>query len=358
MRKIFLLVFLFYFNILSAQENKAEGGEGDVPDYYELAYSAIKVMLEGSEPLNFKKAVLLSENAYFENRLDLEKIDKRIHFLAEVCRQFKEANTLSDYTSKDKETVSLRGAVFKVITDTISSILPNGETVYHLPFQYDFDDFFGDAEWSQTFITKLLATEKGNCHSLPYLYKILCEELGTTAHLALAPNHVYIKHRSEKTGWYNTELTSASFPIDAWLMASGYISLTAIQNRIFMDTLSAKQSIALCLADLAQGYNRKYPNNDGIFVLKCADLALAYYPHCINAMLLKSDIYRKQYQKLQTQRNEKTAEGEKLLAQMTKTVKHIHQLGYRRMPREMYINWLLELKTEIAKYQNPKLIDR
>gem|GEM_PF-4659315 len=43
------------------------------------------------------------------------------------------------------------------------------------------------------------------------------------AYLAMAPNHTYIKLRSDKNGWYNTELTSASFPIDSWLMVSGYI---------------------------------------------------------------------------------------------------------------------------------------
>ena len=79
-----------------------------------------------------------------------------------------------------------------------------------------------------------MATRKGNCHSLPFLYKILAEELGAKANLALAPNHIYIKHWNEKDGWYNTELTSGIFPIDSWLMASGYIHLDAVANKLYM----------------------------------------------------------------------------------------------------------------------------
>lgn len=61
-------------------------------------------------------------------------------------------------------------------------------------------------------MSKLLDTQKGNCNSMPYLYKILAEELGVDANLALAPNHVYIKHNIKSLGWYNTELTSGIFP--------------------------------------------------------------------------------------------------------------------------------------------------
>jgi hypothetical protein len=34
---------------------------------------------------------------------------------------------------------------------------------------------------------------------------------------------------------------------------------------------------------------------------------------------------------------------------------HIHELGYRQMPKEMYTKWLVELKTEKEKYVNKKI---
>ena len=120
----------------------------------------------------------------------------------------------------------------------------------------------------------------------------MCDEWQIPCYMALAPNHIYIKLFTEKTGWFNTELTSASFPIDEWLMASGYINIEAIQNGIYMDTLSEKQSLALCILDLAKGYDRTYPINDGAFIVKCCDLALTHYPKSLNARILKAETKR------------------------------------------------------------------
>lgn len=119
------------------------------------------------------------------------------------------------------------------------------------------------------FVTKLLKKWKGNCHSLPYLYKILTDEFNVPCHLAFAPNHIYIKLFSEKSGWYNTELTSGTFPIDAWIIALGHVTIDAIRNTLYMDTLSNKQAVANCLVDLAQGYLHKYDKDNPEFVIKC-----------------------------------------------------------------------------------------
>ena len=140
------------------------------------------------------------------------------------------------------------------------------------------------------FVSKLLETGKGNCHSLPYLYKILADELGIPCYLAFAPNHIYIKLFSEQTGWYNTELTSATFPVDAWIMASGYITTDAIRNSLYMDTLSTKQTVANCLVDLAHGYQRKFGRENPDFVIKCCNTVLQYHPANVNAMLTKEAV--------------------------------------------------------------------
>jgi len=33
----------------------------------------------------------------------------------------------------------------------------------------------------------------------------------------------------------------------------------------------------------------------------------------------------------------------------------IHELGYRQMPEDMYLNWLVSLKEEKDKYANKKI---
>ncbi|SFF57821.1 hypothetical protein [Thermoflexibacter ruber] len=333
-----LFLFLFSASLALAQDNF----------YYQTAFTEIQAMLSGKKALNFKKTVYHVENAFFDNQLDSNDFNKEVRKIILLAKGFHQANPISNYTQKDKATVALWGAVFKVMTDTVTILLPNGEKAYHLPFTYDFEDYFGEQDWTKMFVTKLLATRKGNCHSLPFLYKILCEELGVSANLALAPNHIYIKHRAEKTGWYNTELTSAAFPIDAWLMASGYIHLSAIQNSVYMKALTDQESIALCLVDLAEGYKRKTNGQDTDFILKCCNTALQYFPNCVNALILKAETLKQIFEK--TQNKQTFNEIQDLYLQ-------IHDLGYRQMPKEMYLNWLMELRTDKDKYLNKNLID-
>jgi hypothetical protein len=212
----------------------------------------------------------------------------------------------------------------------------------------------GKEDWTKTFVSKLLVTHQGNCHSLPYLYKILADEMGAKAWLSLAPNHIYIKNQSQKISWYNTELTSATFPIDAWLMASGYITYESVVNRVYMDTLGVKQSLALCLVDLAQGYQRKQVNYNPDFALKCVDLALQYYPQYINALLLKADIL-KQLSVNKAQQDSQTTQ------ELIGICDKIYDLGYREMPESMYLEWLSgdkykapdSVRTQNAQKGNP-----
>jgi hypothetical protein len=208
----------------------------------------------------------------------------------------------------------------------------------------------GREDWSKMFVSKLLKDHKGNCHSLPYLYKILAEEIGVSANLSIAPNHLYIKHSSKQIGMYNTELTSATFPIDAWLMSSGYIHLDAIRSGIYMDTLDNKESLALCLLDLAKGFERKYGTVNDDFILKCINQSLKYYPNSIDALLFKSELLLRKF------RNKETINSQLVFKEYENLIIKIHQLGYRKMPEKMYQNWLLDLKEHKEKYNNKKII--
>ncbi|MDR2037604.1 MAG: hypothetical protein LBQ60_06745 [Bacteroidales bacterium] len=240
------------------------------------------------------------------------------------------------------------------MTDTIPIIVQDSIVLLHIPFHYNLDDFTGEKDWSNMFVIKLLETHKGNCHSLPILYKLICEEMGERAWLSFAPNHLYIKLRNEQSGWYNTELTTGHFPTDAWLMASGYVHIDAIRNGVYMDTLSQKQSIAMCLIDLAEGFQKKFGNdfNPG-FVLNCCETALKYYPNYVNALLLQAETLMKAYRK---QPNKNTPENKQLLTRLNGMYSRIHKLGYRKMPDKMYLEWLMSLQGQ-KEYQNQTLIN-
>lgn len=326
---------------------------------YQESYALLVGMLESPTKYSFKKAVFSVENAYVNGTLDTIYLNSKIDFLKTLSEKLLESRTLQ-YQGKDKEKVSKYAALFSILNDSIPIEDSKGNDFVYVPYRYDFDDPFGHENWKNMFISKLLETGKGNCHSLPYLYKILGEELNVEANLALAPNHVYIKHKNEKDGWYNTELTSGIFPIDAWLMASGYIHLDAIRNGVYMKALNNEESIALCLVDLAQAH-QKQAFYDLDFVIKCADKALEYFPNYVNAMILKTEAKGKKIERILNSYHtnfkdvNKFTETRKILLEVQSELTKIHELGYRQMPEDMYLNWLVSLKEEREKYSNKKI---
>jgi hypothetical protein len=200
---------------------------------------------------------------------------------------------------------------------------------------------------------------------LPFLYKILAEELSAKAWLSFTPNHIYLRNWCKKTGWYNTELTSAQFPSEGWLMTSGYVSLKSIQNGLYMDTLSLKQSVVVCINDLAKGYQRKFKNPDLQFILNCCELGLKYYSNYGELLLLKAETLKKMYEAyigrfgLNAQNNTQPY-SEKIsntLSEMNTTYDLLAKLDYREIPEEMFLQWIKSLNNDPEKYENKKIND-
>ncbi|HRY34028.1 MAG TPA: hypothetical protein P5531_13760 [Bacteroidales bacterium] len=301
---------------------------------YPQAYAEIKSMLEGKTPVDFKRAVFVTESAYLNGSLDYQSFCADIKATGVKLKAMIRSRGLENYkTCKN-------WAVFSYMIDTI----PVND---YQPFTYDFDDFRGDKDWSKMFITKLMKTRKGNCHSLPYFYKILCEEIGGEASLAMGPNHVYIKHRDEKGQWVNIELTNGGFPRDQWIIKELAITIEEIKNGVYMRPLTDKESISMCLFDLACGYREKsgYDN----FVLQIVNTALKYYPNSLELLMTKADCYHV----IGKQEKEKNEPNKKALdtyyLAYTTTVDKINSLGYQEMPKEQYDEWVRSVAAEKKK---------
>lgn len=314
---------------LSSYTSKAE-------DYYNKSYLEIVQMLSEDVPLSFKEAVILTENAYLDGHVDKEGFNNVVSFYGILCKGVVQSGDII-YSEKDKDIAIAQCGVFTFLTDSVHITTTKG-VVIHPPFSYNHTDFAGQKDWSNMFVSKLMETNKGNCHSMPYLYKIIMDELGYECHLALAPNHIYIKANNKKVGWYNIELTCGDFPTDAWYAASGYIHTDAIRNGIYMKALTNKEAVAMTLVDLAQGYQAKFGIEDGSFIIKCCDTALKHFPKYINAMLLKAEILTELYRQ--------SDDDKDLFGQMTELYTNIHTLGYRKIPQQMYTNWMNSLNSE------------
>src|SRR5690606_33493620 len=248
--------------------------------------------------------------------------------------------------------------LFQFFADTLQ--LKDG--TQHLPFKYDFEDYMGIKDYSKMFVSKLLATQTGQCHSMPLLYLILAEEINAEAYLAYSPNHSYIRFPADNGKWYDVELTNGMFSTPSYVLNSGFIKSEALQNKIYMQSLSDKQLLSQLYTDLAGGYIAKYGYDE--FSAKVISKALELYPNNIFANLTKGNIDAKRLQYVLQQlginpnipedRNKirNYPQAMAVLQEANYQHKKIDNLGYTYMPDEAYQNWLQSMKEQKSKQDN------
>lgn len=335
--------------------------QANVPgtDYFRKASEDLNRMLSGYEPMSLKQAIFEIENAYFEGKLDYKKFDKEIQDLITVAK-LKAAQ--EGYNWKIPQTRNVM--LFRVMADTLKVKSSSQEGfIVSYPMQYDFDDYLGKDDWSKMFVSKLLTSKSGQCHSLPLLYLILCEETGTKANLSFSPSHYYVKFQDQSGNWHNLELTNGRIVSDAFILGSGYITAEALKNHLYMEPLTSKQTIAQCLADLAKGYIKKYGYDS--FVSQCIDSTLKYDPTNIFARQVKSDYQTLRFEYVVKQVGRPSPEVLKarypkiyqLLQERNQTYQIIDASGYQEMPEQAYKEWLKSVnkEKEIQEHQGQML---
>ena len=231
---------------------------------FEYAYKLIEDMLTDKRPLDFAEAVFAVENCMYDGALDyaaycieLERISKGITQMA------------SSITAPTRD-VALNYAIYLFYTQ------PCPLNHYH-PYEYDKISLIEDVGLTGGFVTHLLKTKTGTCHSLPYLYKIIADKVGAKAYIALAPLHLYIRHQDADGNWWNYETTTGTYSRSAFIMENFHVNENAIKSGLYMTNLTAKETIVQCLYDLLCIYERKtgFCSND--FVRKCYNLRLNYH---------------------------------------------------------------------------------
>lgn len=324
-RKFILFVTCFCLTQFCLQAQTTVDTSQKHKQLYENAYNEMTQMLEGKQAISFKKAVFLMENAYLNNTWTYEKFNQQISSLTNKLRQlinerqFEQFKTASNWAAFTYMKDSIRQNNFK-------------------PFSYDFENFMPDKDPSICFVTKLLNTNKGNCVSLPFLYKILVEEIGGSASLAIAPLHCYIKHKDEKGKWVNLEMTNGSFSRDEWIMQETGITAEQIETGIYMKALTGKESIALILENLAHNYRFQFGNSS--FDLKACETGLKYFSNSVNLLSTKFEHYRLI---LLQARKDKNKELEEQTNRALQNIdKQLIDLAYKEPSTEDYANWVKE----------------
>lgn len=306
---------------------------------YEQAFQEQQQMLAGKLPMNFSRAVFLTENSYYQGMLDYSVFTKDLKNIAAQLKKFIIDSELTQFKT------AANWAVFTYMTE-------GNEVNNNQPYTYDFEDYFGDKDMSKMFVTKLMNTKKGNCHSMPYLYKMLCDEMGAQSQLAIAPNHVYIKHISEAGRWANVELTSASFPKDGRIIKELAIPQKALENKIYLEPLTSQESIALTLFDLANNYESQFGMDS--FYLRVLDTALHYYSKCVPLLMNKANYFEHMVELEQNKAVPNTAQIQQYKQSQTEVLARMKELGHLDMPDKLYQKWLDFMEKEKRKYEPKK----
>lgn len=330
---------------------------------YNNAFIELKAMVEGKQPADFEKAVFTSENAYWNNEYSYTDFQKKIDGHLLWVQKLMEANDKSDtmnfsvnvnangrfnlddirYTEEEKKELYNKAfknwAIFKYITDT-TIIFP----FVHPSFAYASNDPFGMKDWSNSQVLNLITSneQKGNCFALTGLYKILANRLGSDAKICTAPQHIYIQHQDHKGDFYNVELATAGHPGDGMIQTLTYTTTEAIMSGIALRGFNEKESIGLCLVNLAKSYEHKFHTKNDAFILKCAELALKYDSLNLNALLLKQQVLDEKVTSyaLKNYINDinqlkKDTRISSTLVLLQKHLSKLYQLGYRQMPLDM-----------------------
>lgn len=315
-------------------------------------------MLNGKVPANLRDAVFSVENAYFGGKLEYPKYTKAINSLIATAK-LKAQQDGYNWNNPLTRNVML----FRVMSDTLKIKQPSNETtITSYPLRYDFDDFMGKNEWSKMFVSKLLSTKTGQCHSMPLLYLIMCEATNTEANIAYSPMHSYIKFKDTNNEWHNLELTNGHIVSDAYVIGSGFISSEALKNRIYMQPQTKKQIIQECLTDLVAGYVFKYGYDE--FAKQNISYILKNEPNYLQALLIQSNYETARFAYVAEQLGKPPLDSikarypraYKLYEKRNRTYQQIDDLGYRDMPADAYQDWLKSMDNEYQKQQQEKLI--
>ncbi|URC11864.1 hypothetical protein [Flavobacterium sp. B183] len=322
-------------------------------EYYRNVYE--KMLTLNVEAYSIKDVNFDIENAYFDNKKDRTEFDKIIKQTGKfLISKMKELNY--DTNSNTAKNFML----FQYFSETMQL---KGSNIKHQSLKYDFDDYRGAKDWSKMFVTKLINTGKGQCHSMPLLYLTIAEEIGAEAYLAVCPEHSYIRFQDDRKGkWFNIELTNGMFSTTSFILNSGYIKAEAMQNKIYMQNHSKKELLSRFYSDLANGYIHKFGYDE--FVAQAIDKALELYPNNISAQMIKSNYLTERLayalhvlkinpnNKEELQKISQFPEVVALLKNRNLQYKAIDDLGYEQMPAGAYEKWLGSLKEEKNKQDN------
>jgi hypothetical protein len=312
------------------------------------------------DSFSITRAVYLTERAYYDKPFTYEEFEGAVKEWASLTKQILQKEGLNETNN-----TAVNYAIQKLFSRPNTYYDSIKKKSYPFPqLRYDFDDPFGDKDWRKMFVTKLLETGTGQCHSLPLLYLCIAEQLNTKAYLSLSPNHSFIQYFDQQGNRYSFETTNGNLVSQSWLMQCNYINATALKNKFYLDTLSSRKLYAQCLSDLLLGHLMKIGCNklsdkimqkiqaidtvNIVALMTQANMSTSLYREKANAAGNPPLRDFKHYPALNAAYNVMNVLRQK-----------VDQTGYTQMPIEEYKKWLISFgQAEKQKEQNRREQER
>ena len=157
------------------------------------------------------------------------------------------------------------------------------------PYQYDHDDPLG-IHLPNKLIPNYVASRRGNCITMPFLFIMLADRMGVNVTASTAPLHVMVKFTDDATGrTYNLETTSGALPArEVWYRQNMPMTDRAISNGLYLRTLTRKETVAVMATVLVEHYLDRGQYEKSI---AAADAVLRYYPDYAYTLVKKGTAY-------------------------------------------------------------------
>jgi hypothetical protein len=312
-------------------------------DRFIKAFSELQGMLNGTQKIDFLKAVYLVESSH-DVSLTWEEFNKMFQSNLQIIMQLMKQDKLSP-----TDNLSKIMATYKFMADTTSVYMAAKEkNVVSKPMLYDFEDFAGKQDITKVFVSKLLRTGTGQCMSLPMLYYLFAKALGAEVNLAFAPQHSYIMFKDKENVWQNIELTGRIFTTNDFNWQSGFIKMEQVKSGIYMRPISEKETIAHLLTTLAITYARTFGTDDR--VLEMALVANEHAPNDITSNMIMTGYANELWKNVQRQyqvynlpvvqlTNDERAQ--EIKQTRDNLLNHLYKdLGWSKIPDAAYKQWL------------------
>ena len=324
---------------------------------YRVAYE--KLMQMNPDSFSLSEAVFTVENAFFDSKMAVKNHAAELKRMADVVRQQLKREGLDP-----KDDMALNYGIQKLFQKQMPYYDKKlKRTITIKPYTYDFKDFRGEENYYNLFVTKMMVTKSGQCHSMPLLYLMLAEELNAKAWLSLAPQHSFVQFRDRNGNLLNFETTNGNLVSSNWLLQSGFINANALKEKTYMDTLSKRQLFAQCLSDLLLGYMHKFGYDSyadkirrTITAINPKNLTVALIDANLKTQWALSAIKQAGMPKETDLSNHPVAYQAYLT--MHQSYEQIDALGYQDMPEAAYQAWLKTIEKEKKKQENTELKER